>query len=97
MFQKVDKPLFFTTIILLLSGLVSFGSAALGVLASNEIKFFAVLKTQLFYALLGGGFALYLGTIIPYGLYKKYAFLIFSFALFITASTSLRSIASISL
>jgi cell division protein FtsW len=67
-----------------MSGLVVFGSAALGVLASNEVKFFAVVKTQLIYALLGGGFALCMGVIIPYSVYKKYAYVIFSLAVLIT-------------
>lgn len=84
MFERVDKPLFFAIIILLVSGLVIFGSAALGVLASNEVKFFAVIKTQMIYALIGGGIALCLGTLIPYQFYKKYAYFLFGAALFVT-------------
>lgn len=84
MFKRVDKPLFFTLIILLASGLVIFGSAALGVLASNEIKFFSVIKTQLVYALLGRGLALCLGASIPYAFYRKYAYVLFGAALVIT-------------
>ncbi len=85
MFKNVDKPLFFTIVILLISGLVIFGSAALGVLASNEVKFFSIIKTQLIYALVGGGFALCVGASIPYQLYKKYAYVVFSSALVLTA------------
>lgn len=85
MFNRVDKTLLFAVITLLISGLVIFGSAALGVLATNEVKFFSVIKTQLIYALLGGGFALWLGLIIPYQLYKKYAYLLFGTALFMTS------------
>lgn len=84
MFERVDKPLFFTIVLLLISGLVIFGSAALGVLASNEVKFFAVIKMQLVYALLGGGFALCLGAVIPYSFYQKYAYVLFSFTVIIT-------------
>lgn len=84
MFQKVDKVLFFTILLLLVSGLVIFGSAALGVLAVNEIKFYAVIKTQLIYALIGGGVALYLGVTIPFMWYKKYAYVFFTLALFTT-------------
>ena len=84
MFERVDKPLFFTILLLLTSGLVIFGSAALGVLASNEAKFFSVIKTQLIYALIGGGVALCLGVLIPYQLYKKYAFILFGVSLLIT-------------
>jgi cell division protein FtsW len=85
MFERVDKTLLITTIILLVSGLVIFASAALGVLAVNESKFYAVIKTQLIYALLGGGFALCLGTVISYTWYKKHAFVLFGVALFATA------------
>lgn len=85
MFNRVDKPLFFTILVLLISGLVIFGSAALGVLASNEVKFFAVIKTQLIYALIGGGIALFLGMIIPLQFYKKYAYALFISALIFTS------------
>ncbi len=85
MFERVDKPLLITIIILLVSGLVIFASAALGVLASNEVKFFAVVKTQLIYALLGGGLALWLGILIPYTFYKKYAHVLFGGALVFTS------------
>lgn len=84
MFERVDKPLFFTVVLLLLSGLIIFGSAALGVLASNEIKFFNVVKTQLVYALIGGGFALCLGILIPHDFYRKYAYFLFGIALVLT-------------
>ena len=84
MFDRVDKPLLVSIIILLISGLVIFGSAALGVLASNEVKFFLVIKNQLIYALLGGGAALCIGTLMPYTFYKKYAYILFGFALVLT-------------
>lgn len=84
MFKGVDKILFFTLLILLVSGLVIFGSAALGVLAVNELKFFSVVKMQLVFALLGGGGALCVGAIIPYRFYKKYAYVLFSIALLLT-------------
>jgi cell division protein FtsW len=84
MFERVDKPLLITIIILLVSGLIIFGSAALGVLASNEVKFFSIIKTQLIYALLGGGVALCIGVLIPYQFYRKYAYFLFGFALVLT-------------
>ncbi|MEN9881051.1 MAG: stage sporulation protein cell division protein FtsW [Candidatus Parcubacteria bacterium] len=84
MFERVDKTLLVTAILLLVSGLLVFGSAALGVLAVNEIKFFSIIKNQLIFALLGGGVALCVGLLIPYTLYKKYAYLIFGGALFVT-------------
>jgi cell division protein FtsW len=85
MFDKVDKPLLIATIVLLIFGLVIFGSAALGVLAVNEAKFYAVIKTQLIYALVGGALALCLGASIRYGIYARYAYHLFFGALFLTA------------
>ncbi len=85
MFDRVDKPLLISIILLLLSGLVFFGSAALGVLAVNEVKFFSVVKTQLIYALVVGGVALSLGALIPYTLYKRYAYILFGAALILTS------------
>ena len=62
MFDRVDKTLLITTVFLLIFGLVVFGSASLGVLASNEAKFYAVIKNQLVYALVGGSVALFIGS-----------------------------------
>lgn len=84
MFSRVDKPLLITVIIFLASGLLFFGSAALGVLATNEAKFYSVVENQLIYALLGGSIALCIGATIPYTLYKKYAYILFGAALFLT-------------
>lgn len=84
MFDRVDKPLLITLIATLLFGLVVFGSAALGVLAVNEAKFYGVIKTQFIYALVGGTAALLIGSLIPYRLYQRYAYHIFGAALFIT-------------
>lgn len=85
MFDRVDKPLLITIVILLLSGLIIFGSAALGVLAVNEVKFYGVIKTQLIYALIGGSIALTIGATVPYQFYKKYAYHLFGLALFVTS------------
>lgn len=85
MFEKVDKMLLGTTVLLLLFGLVLFGSASLGVLAVNEVKFYSVIKTQLIYALIGGSLAIVLGSFIPFQIYKKYARQIFFLALTFTA------------
>lgn len=84
MFERVDKPLLITIVVLLVSGLVIFGSASLGVLATNETKFFSVIKTQLIYALLGGGIALCIGVLIPYQFYRKYAYALFISAALVT-------------
>ena len=82
MLDRVDKILLTTTIILLVGGLIIFGSAALGVLATNEAKFYAIIETQLIYALLLGTCALFIGIIIPYTWYKKYAYIFFGIIIF---------------
>lgn len=84
MFERVDKTLLITVILLLCFGLVIFGSAALGVLAVNEAKFYSVIKTQLVYALIGGSFSLALGVLVPYRVYYRYAYYILGIALFVT-------------
>ena len=83
--KKVDKPLLVTILILLFFGLVIFSSAALGVLSVNEVKFYSVIETQLVYALTGGLLALFVGSIIPFSFYKKYAYYIFGFAVVLTS------------
>lgn len=85
MFDKVDKTLLVTILILLVSGLIIFGSAALGVLAVNETKFYSVVETQLIYALIGGSLAMFAGIMIPYTWYKKYAYYFFALAAFATS------------
>ena len=50
-----------------------FGSAALGVLDRNEIKFFAIIKSQFIYALLAGGMAMILALLINVKYFYKTA------------------------
>ncbi|MEN9551664.1 MAG: stage sporulation protein cell division protein FtsW [Candidatus Parcubacteria bacterium] len=85
MLKKIDKPLFFIIVTLVISGLVFFGSAALGVLSVNDVKFYAVIKTQLIYALLLGSVALLIGATIPYTLYYRFAYYLFFLGLFVTS------------
>lgn len=84
-FAKTDKILLFTTICLVIFGVFIFGSAALGVLSVNESKFYSILETQLIYALVGGIAILFLGTIINFKLYEKFAYYFFGFGLFLTS------------
>jgi cell division protein FtsW (lipid II flippase) len=84
-FAKTDKVLLFTTMCLVVFGIFVFGSAALGVLSVDEGKFYSILENQLIYALLGGLFALFLGTIINFKLYQKFAYYLFGIGLFITS------------
>jgi cell division protein FtsW len=84
-FAKTDKVLLFTAMCLVVFGIFVFGSAALGVLSVDEGKFYSILENQLIYALLGGLFALFLGTIINFKLYQKFAYYLFGIGLFITS------------
>lgn len=85
MFDRIDKKLFVTVLIVLFFGLVIFGSAALGLLTSNEAKFYSVVETQLIYALIGGALALLIGIYLPYKFYEKHAYAIFGASLVFTA------------
>lgn len=85
MLRHVDKKLFFTTVALLVFGLLIFSSAALGVLSSNEAKFYSIIETQLIFALIGGTCALCIGIAIPHMWYQKYAYLFFGLGLVATS------------
>lgn len=82
---RFDKPLFFAIIALVFSGLLIFGSAALGVLSVNEVKFYSVVKSQFIFALLGGSISLFAGILINPNFFKKYALHLFITTLLLTA------------
>jgi cell division protein FtsW len=82
--RNFDKPLLIAVLVLAASGLLIFGSAALGVLATNEAKFYLIIKNQFVFALLGGSVALFAGMTINPLLFKKYAIHIFLFTLLLT-------------
>ncbi len=84
-FAKTDKVLLFTTMCLMVFGIFIFGSAALGVLSVDEGKFYSILENQLIYALIGGLGALFLGTVITFKLYEKFAYYIYGFGLLFTS------------
>ncbi len=83
---KFDKPLFVAVLILIFSGLLIFGSAALGVLAVNEIKFYSIVKNQFIFALLGGSVSLFCGIIMNPLFFKKYAVHLLVASLFLTVA-----------
>jgi len=56
-------------------------SASLGILPTNESKFFLVIKSQLIYIFVFGLLALYVGSSINYKYYKRYSIIIFIFSL----------------
>ena len=74
---KIDKTLLILIGILLMVGIIIFLSASLGILPSDEIKFFTIIKSQLIYVFILGLLALYIGSIIDYRNYKKYSILLF--------------------
>ena len=84
-FAKTDKILLFTTLCLVVFGIFIFGSAALGVLSTDEAKFYSILENQLIYALIVGIGALFLGTVVTFKLYEKFAYYFFGFGIFITS------------
>lgn len=74
---KIDKLLLTFIFILLFAGLAIFLSASLGILSNNELKFFTLIKSQLFFTFIIGILALFLGSRINYKYYKKFSLIIF--------------------
>lgn len=81
---KVDRVFLILIIILVVVGILIFLSAALGILPNNELKFFSIIKTQVFYVFVFGFLALFIGTKIDYKYYKKYSIILFILALLFT-------------
>jgi cell division protein FtsW (lipid II flippase) len=84
---KIDKILLIAILSLLLLGIAIFLSASLGILSSNELKFYSIIKSQIAYVFIFGIFALYLGYIINYKYYKKFAIHIFILTFIFSFST----------
>jgi cell division protein FtsW len=78
---KVDKAFLISTVVLLFLGIIIFLSASLGILPSNELKFFAIIKSQLLYVFVFGSIALYIGSKINYKYYKKYSIILFAISI----------------
>ncbi len=72
--QKIDTVYLGIIISILVFGLLMFGSAALGVLAKQETKFYSILLNQFVYALFGGLLALIIGLFIHYTHFRRYSF-----------------------
>ena len=81
---SIDKPFFIIILCTLLFGLLMFASAALGVLAKHEVKFYSILLNQLVYALFGGFMALFVGLFVHYTHFKKYSLYIYLATLILT-------------
>lgn len=82
--KKVDKTFLVIVLILILTGIVMFTSASLGILARNESKFYGVMFTQLVFGLFGGIMAMYLGFRIPYKFLREYSLPIFILSIIFT-------------
>jgi cell division protein FtsW len=80
---KIDRFFLITIIILLVIGYVSFISASLGVLSKNEPKFWSIIISQSI-GLIMGGVLMYFFSRIDYKIWRKYAFFIFLFSIFLT-------------
>jgi cell division protein FtsW len=80
----LDKPFLIIITSILVFGLLSFSSAALGVLARHEVKFYMVLSNQLIYALLGGAMALAVGLFFHYTVFRRYSLYIYIATLILT-------------
>jgi len=83
---KVDKVFLILIIVLIVVGILTFLSAALGILSSDELKFFSVVKSQMFYVFIFGFLALFIGSKIDYKYYKKYSIILFILAILFTLS-----------
>lgn len=81
---KVDRVFLILIIILVVVGILIFLSAALGILPNNELKFFSIIKSQVFYVFIFGFLALFIGSKIDYKYYKKYSIILFILALLFT-------------
>lgn len=73
---RVDKILLFSVIGYTLFGFLMFFSAALGVMARYEAKFFNVINNQFFYGLCLGMIAFLVGILIPYKVWQKAIFIL---------------------
>lgn len=80
--EKVNKTILFCFVALFIIGILTFGSATMGILARNEIKFYGVLQSQ-FLAYCIGLVAFLFAYKIPYPIYFRLAVPIFISAIII--------------
>jgi cell division protein FtsW len=82
--KHVDRPLLFTTLLLVVFGFLIFSSASLGLLAREGVQFSSVAFSQFIFGVCGGIIALFIFARIPYRVYRPYAPYIFGVALALT-------------
>jgi len=81
--RRSDTIFFVITAILLIAGIFMFSSAALGVLAKSEAKFYKMLFTQVILGLAGGLAALFIFSRLDYRHFKRYAFYFLVFSILV--------------
>ncbi len=82
--QKLDKFFLGLILTILIAGILMFISASLGILASNESKFYSVIFTQLSLGLVGGLIALFVTSRIPYKWFRRHSFILFLATIILT-------------
>ena len=82
--SKVDRPLFFIILALVIGGFLIFSSASLGLLAREGASFASVALGQVLLCIVGGGIGLFIATRVHYRIYRRYALYIFLFTVAVT-------------
>ncbi len=82
--HKIDKLLLLLTGTLVTLGFFIFASASLGLLARDGASFGSVAFGQIVFGIIGGSIALFITSTIHYRIWRKYAFYIFLFSIFLT-------------
>lgn len=80
----IDRILLIIVLTLLVCGFFVFSSASLGLLARTGASFSSIAFSQIFFGIIGGLTALFFTSRIHYRFWRKYAFYIFLFTLFLT-------------
>jgi cell division protein FtsW len=75
--KKVDKIFIISFLALLVTGLVVFVSASLGIYARDNAKFTSIIFSQIFFGLFLGGIACFITAKINYKFWQKYSFYLF--------------------
>jgi cell division protein FtsW len=82
--KKIDRPFIITVILLVIAGFFIFSSASLGLLVRSEAKYSNATLRQGFYGLFLGVIFLIVFSRIDYKLWRRTAFYILLFAIFLT-------------
>ncbi len=82
--KTFDRPLLLIVVLLVLGGFFIFSSASLGLLAREGARFSSVAASQIIFGIIGGGIALTLTANIHYRFWRRYAFYLMVFSLFLT-------------